>query len=57
MKKQNKKPEDRRSQPTKKNNRDMFNWSLYHLHYQGELKGNAKNYLPFLSVGDYEKSC
>ena len=37
-----------------KNNRDMFNWSLYHLHYQGELKGNAKNYLPFLSVGDYE---
>ena len=37
-----------------KNNRDMFNWSLYHLHYKGELKGNAKNYLPFLSVGDYE---
>ena len=37
-----------------KNNRDMFNWSLYHLHYQGELKKNIEKYLPFLSVDDYE---
>ena len=32
----------------------MFNWSLYHLHYQGELKKNIEKYLPFLSVDDYE---
>lgn len=37
-----------------KNNRDMFNWSLYHLHYRGELKKNVKKYLPFLNIGDYE---
>lgn len=37
-----------------KNNRDMFNWSLYHLHYRGELKKNIKKYLPFLNIGDYE---
>lgn len=37
-----------------KNNRDMFNWTLYHIHYKGELKRNRKTEVPFLSKGDYE---
>ena len=36
-----------------KNKHDMFNWSLYHLHYRGELKSNAKKSTLFLKQGDY----
>lgn len=33
---------------------DMFDWPLYHLHYKGELKQNAKKYTASLKQGDYE---
>jgi SAM-dependent methyltransferase len=33
---------------------DMFNWSLYNLHYRGELKKDAKNYTLTLRHGDYD---
>lgn len=37
--------------PQKK--QDMFNWSLYHLHYKGELKKESKNLTQSLKSGDY----
>lgn len=33
--------------------KDMFNWSLYNLHYRGEIKKDAKNYTLKLKIGDY----
>lgn len=36
-----------------KHNKDMFDWSLYHLHYKGELKQNAKKYSLTLQPEDY----
>ncbi len=32
---------------------DMFNWSLYNLHYKGELMEARKNYTIDLKLGDY----
>lgn len=34
--------------------KDMFNWSLYHLHYKGELKEGMKKYNHHLKTGDYK---
>lgn len=34
--------------------KDMFNWTLYNLHYKGELKEAKKNYIIALKSGDYE---
>ena len=34
--------------------KDMFNWTLYNLHYKGELKEAKKNYTLTLKTGDYE---
>jgi SAM-dependent methyltransferase len=33
--------------------KDMFDWPLYHLHYRGELKQNAKHSSLTLKPGDY----
>lgn len=35
------------------NANDMFNWSLYHLHYQGEIKQLKKHYTLTLKNNDY----
>lgn len=37
-----------------KNNKDMFDWPLYYLHYKGELKKDAKNYTLSLKPNDYK---
>lgn len=34
--------------------KDMFNWTLYNLHYKGELKEAKKNYTMALKFGDYK---
>lgn len=34
--------------------KDMFNWTLYNLHYKGELKEAKKNYTLALNPGDYK---
>ena len=34
--------------------KDMFNWTLYNLHYKGELKEARKNYTLTLKLGDYQ---
>ena len=34
--------------------KDMFNWTLYNLHYKGELKEAKKNYTLSLKSGDYQ---
>ena len=34
--------------------KDMFNWTLYNLHYKGELKEARKNYTLTLKHGDYQ---
>ena len=34
--------------------KDMFNWTLYNLHYKGELKEAKKNYTLTLMSGDYQ---
>jgi SAM-dependent methyltransferase len=39
-----------------KNKKDMFNWSLYHLHYKGELKVESKKLTQSLKKGDYNFS-
>ena len=33
---------------------DMFNWTLYNLHYKGELREAKKNYTLALKSGDYQ---
>jgi len=38
----------------KYSDKDMFNWSLYDLHYKGELIEEKKRYTINLSVGDYQ---
>lgn len=35
------------------NNHDMFDWSLYNIHYRGEIKKDAKQYTLKLNAGDY----
>lgn len=37
----------------KKNERDMFDWTLYHLHYLGELKKESRFYTQSLKKNDY----
>ncbi len=39
---------------TGKLKKDMFNWTLYNLHYKGELKEARKNYTLALNPADYE---
>jgi len=39
---------------TSKHRSDMFDWPLYHLHYRGELKENAKKHTVTLKQDDYE---
>ena len=34
--------------------KDMFNWTLYNLHYKGELKEAKKKYALILKSGDYQ---
>lgn len=34
--------------------KDMFNWTLYNLHYKGEMKEAKKNYTLTLKPGDYK---
>lgn len=34
--------------------KDMFNWTLYNLHYKGEIKEAKKNYTLALKSGDYQ---
>lgn len=36
-----------------KNNKDMFDWPLYYLHYKGEIKREAKTHTISLAKGDY----
>lgn len=36
-----------------RNKKDMFNWSLYHLHFKGELKVGSKKLTQSLKDGDY----
>jgi hypothetical protein len=33
--------------------KDTFNWSLYNLHYRGELKQSLKEFTQTLNEGDY----